>query len=201
MFIIIFLLGLIIGSFLNVVIFRLEKNQSFLFGRSACPYCGQKIAWSDNIPIFSFIILAGRCRHCQKKISWQYPALELATALIFLWLFFKFGLSERFFVYLFFAGILLMIFIYDLKNYLILDQITLPAIVFAFLANLYLGLVWWQLILAGVIGAVLGLILIVVKKKEMSSAVPFGPFLTFATLITLLYGKEILQWYLNLIYY
>ena len=141
-----------------------------------------------------------------------------------------------------------MIFIYDLKNYLILDQITLPAIVFAFLANLYLGLVWWQLILAGVIGAlffaiqffvssgkwvgdgdirlgalmglmlswpnvlvalflayligaVLGLILIVVKKKEMSSAVPFGPFLTFATLITLLYGKEILQWYLNLIYY
>ncbi len=80
---IIFLFGLIIGSFLNCLIWRLYKAQSLL-GRSYCPHCSQMIAWFDNIPLLSFISLRGRCRHCRKKISWQYPAIELATAILFL---------------------------------------------------------------------------------------------------------------------
>ncbi len=72
----VFLLGLIIGSFLNCLIWRLHKKESML-GRSYCPKCGQQIAWYDNIPILSFVFLGGKCRHCRKEISWQYPAVEL----------------------------------------------------------------------------------------------------------------------------
>lgn len=245
---IIFIVGLIFGSFLNVVIYRLNQKKSFLAGRSFCPNCHKMINWYDNIPLLSFFLLFGRCRFCQKKISWQYPLVELLTGLIFLWLFWQFGLSLKFLINLVFAGFLLVIFVYDLKYYLILDQITVPAIVFAFLANLYLGLGFWSLFFGAVLGgsffalqffvsggkwvgdgdirlgilmglmlgwqfllvalflaylfgAIVGLILIFLKKKEISSKIPFAPFLTFATLITLAYGQDLLSWYLNLIYF
>lgn len=248
MVIIIFFLGLIIGSFLNVVIYRLDKNQSIWFGRSACPHCRKKIFWYDNIPVLSFILLGGQCRHCQKKISLQYPLVEIATALLLVLLFWRYGLSEQFIVYAIFSAVLIVIFAYDLKTFQILDQITIPTMIFAFLVNLYLGMVWWQLILAAMIGALffaaqffvssgkwvgdgdirlgalmgamlgwpnilvalflayligagVGIILLSLKRKEFGSAIPFGPFLTLATFITLICGKEIMQWYLNLIYY
>ena len=82
-FIFIFLLGLCFGSFLNCLIWRLHKKQS-LFGRSYCPKCQKQIAWYDNLPVLSFILLGGRCRWCQKPISWQYPLVELITAVLFL---------------------------------------------------------------------------------------------------------------------
>ncbi|MFA6410931.1 MAG: prepilin peptidase [Candidatus Buchananbacteria bacterium] len=243
----IFVLGLVVGSFLNVVILRLGTKKSFWQGRSICPHCQQKIAGYDNIPIISFIILVGRCRHCQAKISWQYPLVELATGLIFVWLYWHAGFTLTFFVWAVFACLLLIIFVYDLKKYLILDQVTIPAIIFAFLANLFLGLGFWNLILAAAIGSgffalqffvsrgkwvgdgdirlgalmglmlgwkyllvalfiayllgsAFGILLIILGKKKMSSAVPFGPFLTLATLITLIYGQSLLFWYLNLLY-
>ncbi|MDD3607975.1 MAG: prepilin peptidase [Candidatus Moranbacteria bacterium] len=77
------ILGLVIGSFLNVVIFRTEKDMTF-GGRSFCPKCKKKIVWYDNIPLLSFLWLGGRCRHCKKKIHWSYPAVEMATSLLFL---------------------------------------------------------------------------------------------------------------------
>lgn len=243
----IFFSGLAIGSFLNVVIFRLGKNKSFFWGRSACPKCNKKIAWFDNLPVISFIWLRGRCRQCQNKISWQYILVELATAIIFTWLYFSFGLSVKFLATALFSCFLLVIFVYDLKHRLILDQVTLPAMAFGFLANLYLGLGFWNLILAAVIGSsffalqffvsqgrwvgggdirlgalmgfmlgwkfllvalflayvggsIVGLALIGLKRKEMSSAIAFGPFLTLATFITLIYGSSLLSWYLNLLY-
>lgn len=76
-------LGLLVGSFLNVVIFRIAKNQSFVRGRSRCLSCGYQLAWYDNIPLLSFVWLVGKCRSCQVKLSWQYPLVELATALLF----------------------------------------------------------------------------------------------------------------------
>lgn len=76
------ILGLIIGSFLNVLIFRTKLEESLL-GRSYCPKCKKKIDWYDNIPLFSFIILGAKCRKCRKKISWQYPLVEAATGIIF----------------------------------------------------------------------------------------------------------------------
>lgn len=78
-----FLLGLTIGSFLNVVIYRTEKEKSF-GGRSICPKCKKKIPWYDNIPLISYLILGGHCRFCKKKISSQYPLVEMATGLLFL---------------------------------------------------------------------------------------------------------------------
>lgn len=77
------LLGLVIGSFLNVVIFRTEKEKSF-GGRSYCPKCKKKIEWYDNVPLLSFLLLRGKCRHCHKNISIQYPLVEMFTALVFL---------------------------------------------------------------------------------------------------------------------
>lgn len=244
---IILIFGLLIGSFLNVVIFRLEAKKSFLFGRSICPSCQKTIGWYDNIPLISFLVLAGRCRHCQKKISWQYPLVEFFTALIFSCLYWHFGLSLKFFVLAIISCFLLIIFVYDLKYYLILDRVAVPAIVIAFLANLYFGLGFWNLIfgamigggffalqffvsrgkwvgdgdirlgilmgfilgwkyllvalfLAYIIGAICGLVLIAIDKKKMSSAVPFGPFLVLATFITIIYGRDLLNWYLNLFY-
>lgn len=95
---IILLFGLTVGSFLNCIIYRIEIDsprpntlgrgsrsaQSFLSGRSFCPNCKHILNWQDLIPIFSFLILKGRCRYCQKKISWQYPIVEISTGLIFL---------------------------------------------------------------------------------------------------------------------
>lgn len=120
----IFVFGLIFGSFLNCLIWRLKTNES-LWGRSHCPKCNQQISWYDNIPVLSFIILKARCRHCQKKISWQYPLLELGFALVFTSLFFfiaqDFNLLELLrakFLILFFRDflfifILAVVFVYD----------------------------------------------------------------------------------------
>ncbi|MFA7601286.1 MAG: prepilin peptidase, partial [Patescibacteria group bacterium] len=77
-----FLFGLIIGSFLNCLIWRLYKEETVL-GRSYCPKCGQELKWYDNIPVLSFIFLKGRCRFCNDKISWQYPLVEIITGLLF----------------------------------------------------------------------------------------------------------------------
>lgn len=82
MFAIFFILGLIVGSFLNVVIVRLNLAETIL-GRSECPHCKAKIRWYDNIPLFSFAILKTRCRDCKEKISWQYPLVEFATGVLF----------------------------------------------------------------------------------------------------------------------
>jgi prepilin signal peptidase PulO-like enzyme (type II secretory pathway) len=81
-FVIFFLFGLIIGSFLNVVIARLRTLESIL-GRSFCRHCRKKICWYDNIPLLSFVVLAGKCRHCRERISWQYPLVEFLTAILF----------------------------------------------------------------------------------------------------------------------
>jgi len=87
-----FLLGLIVGSFLNVVALRLEAGTDFVHGRSACPRCQKRIAWYDNIPVASFLLLRGKCRSCQLPISWRYPLIELGTGLVYagtFWFFFN----------------------------------------------------------------------------------------------------------------
>ncbi|MDX9892818.1 MAG: prepilin peptidase [Patescibacteria group bacterium] len=245
--VLIFILGIALGSFFNVVVYRLANDKSFLNGRSFCPDCRQQIAWYDNIPLLSFMILRGRCRHCRQQISWQYPAVELATGLIFIWLYYSSGLNIKLFAHLVFASFLILIFVYDLKYYQILDRISLPAICLALIFNLYLGfdfsnlllgaligsgffavqffgskgkwvgdgdirlgalmglILGWQILLvalfiAYLVGAAVGLFLIVTDKKKMSSALPFGPFLSGATLVAMIYGKQLLSWYLNLIY-
>ena len=142
--VLIFLLGLAVGSFLNCVIFRLAEPTSFLKGRSKCPKCKQGLRWHDLIPILSYLILGGKCRYCKRKISWQYPAVEISTGLIFL-LIFNFYFSRLIGGQAIFNAVFLMIvscfliviFVYDLKYYIIPDKIIYPAIVITFLYRLY----------------------------------------------------------------
>jgi leader peptidase (prepilin peptidase) / N-methyltransferase len=120
MLIIFFILGLIIGSFINVVIVRLDVAESIL-GRSHCPHCKARIRWYDNIPLFSFTMLKTRCRDCGEKISWQYPLVEIATGVIFALVggyFFDIANPQSWletFHYLFIFSLLLVVFVYDLK--------------------------------------------------------------------------------------
>jgi len=116
--VIFFILGLIIGSFLNVVVYRLRVAQN-LWGRSYCPNCKEKIAWYDNIPLLSFILLKFQCRRCKKKISWQYPLVELFTGIVFAlisWKFFVVNDFSTFLPTLYYLGIvsfLIAILVYD----------------------------------------------------------------------------------------
>ncbi|MBI2459622.1 MAG: prepilin peptidase [Parcubacteria group bacterium] len=161
----VFLFGLIIGSFLNCLIWRLHKNESLL-GRSYCPKCQKQIAWYDNLPVLSFLILKGKCRQCGKPISWQYPAVELATGILFVMavfynfqfsifnfqIIFNFQFSMKILRDFFLIAVMIVIFIYDLRWYLILDVITLPAGLVMLVFNLILGFSLWSLLVSGIIG-------------------------------------------------
>lgn len=137
LFFLIFILGLIVGSFLNCVIYRLESQKSFLKGRSFCPYCKHGLAWFDLIPLFSFILLKRHCRYCKKTISWQYPLVEITTGLLFLLIFNSSAMSSlpdsfqflNFIYYLLIVCFLIVIFVYDLKHFIILDKVLIPAVV------------------------------------------------------------------------
>lgn len=158
MIILIFILGLMIGSFINCVIYRLHVNQSFLKGRSYCPYCKHQLEFLDLIPIFSFIFLKGKCRYCQAKISWQYPIVEFVTGLIFIIIYFVWSKSPVFgylvlYRNLFFATFLIIIFIYDFKYQLVSDQIVIWSAIIAFLLNLLLGISWLNLLIGAIIGS------------------------------------------------
>ncbi|MBU3934434.1 prepilin peptidase [Patescibacteria group bacterium] len=133
----IFLFGLIAGSFLNCVIYRLEKRRSFLKGRSCCPKCSHQLNWYDLMPVFSYLLLRGKCRYCKKSISFQYPLIELATGFLFLAVFNP-EYAVRTFYLLLVTCLLIIIFIYDLKHYIIPDKIIFPAIAIALFYNLFL---------------------------------------------------------------
>ena len=129
---IIFLFGLIVGSFLNCIIYRLEVGKSFLGGHSFCPYCKHELVWHDLIPVFSFLMLKGKCRYCQKPISIQYPLIELTTAILFVLVFNSQNLLNTGYLLLT-TSFLIIIFVYDLKHYIIPDKVIFPAILTSFL--------------------------------------------------------------------
>jgi len=143
----IFLFGLAAGSFLNCVIYRLEVNKSFLKGRSFCPHCKHQLNWQDLIPLLSFLILRGKCRYCQKPISFQYPLVELATGILFLCVWQAGGEPLSFFFNSTIASFLIIIFVYDLKHYIIPDRVIYPAIGIAFLYRAFEALAFnhWPL--------------------------------------------------------
>ncbi len=135
-----FLLGLCVGSFLNVLIERLPKGEGVVGGRSHCPKCGHVLAWRDLVPLLSFVLLKGRCRYCGQKISWQYPLVELATGFIFassLFLLSTFHLlNPSSILYLLSSVFLIPIFVIDLKHGIIPDKIVFPAVLIALSAQL-----------------------------------------------------------------
>ncbi len=123
-----FALGGVIGSFLNVCVYRLPRGESVITPRSRCPKCGESIAWYDNIPILSWLILGARCRHCRVFISWQYPLVEAITATLFLVIFWRFGMVFATPVYMLLAAGLVLCTFIDLTTWMIPDEVTLPGV-------------------------------------------------------------------------
>ncbi|MFA5052309.1 MAG: prepilin peptidase [Patescibacteria group bacterium] len=240
------ILGLVVGSFLNAVIYRLHAGVSFMHGRSYCPHCKHNLASKDLVPLFSFLFLRGRCRYCQKPISWQYPLVELMTAAGFIAVLWKFDVSATLLVYCLYTCLLMIIFVFDLRYYLILDRVSIPAVIIAgvlsaivlhiSVASLFIGAVigggffliqflvsrgkwigggdirlgvlmgvmlgWPQILVALVIayfiGSVIGVGLIVSRRKKWQSQVPFGTFLSVATFITFFIGPAVVNYYQGL---
>lgn len=260
---ILFVLGTIIGSFLNVVIYRTVAGESWAKGRSHCEHCKKQIRWYDNVPLLSYVVLRGKCRFCKTSIAISHPVVEFLTGTLFVWWYwggtFFFHLTEQPFHYvqpLFWltVGILLLIvFFADALYSIIPDEVVLilsvltlayrfsltlshvmqPAdfiktllaavmccvffwalrfvtkergmglgdVKFAIPFSLLLG---WPATLLGVflsfmIGALVATGLLLLKKKKMKQTIPFGPFMVASLLITLLWGNQILQWYINLL--
>jgi len=121
--------GAVFGSFCNVCIYRFPKGESILRPGSHCPKCQHPIAWYDNIPVFSWLILRGKCRYCKASISIQYPLVELLTAILFMIVYLKFRFSLATIVYCLFSVGLVVVVIQDLQTWTIPDEVTLTGIV------------------------------------------------------------------------
>jgi len=239
--------GLAVGSFLNACIWRLKNKRSVLYGRSMCPHCKHKLTWIDLVPVLSFIFLRGRCRYCGKKISLQYPLVELASGILFGLAAMNSPLLDPGSLYFllrdwFFIGVLIIIFVYDLRWGYILDRVTLPTAIAAFAVNILLGAGWQRLVLAAVIGsgfflfqyavsrgkwigggdirlgalmgfmlgwpqiitalffayfigAIVAIYLLLSRRKRMGSEIAMGTFLSAGTVVALLWGEKIINWY------
>jgi leader peptidase (prepilin peptidase) / N-methyltransferase len=127
-----FCFGLVIGSFLNVVIYRVPRELSIVNPPSSCPLCHRPIRAWENIPLFSYlIVLKGKCAGCGERISLQYPLIELFTGLVFATVAWRFGFSFQMIVYLIFSAMLIALSVIDLKTYLLPDSIVLPGLIAA----------------------------------------------------------------------
>ena len=244
-----FIFGTIVGSFLNVCIHRLPIHQSVVAPSSHCPFCKQPIAFYDNIPILSFILLRGKCRTCKASVSYQYPLVEFLAGSLSLILVQKCGLSLNYAAYFIFGAAILVVTFIDLRHQIIPDTVSLPGIVLGLLTSIFLpsltfldsligiavgggsllliaggyylltkkegmglgdvkllammgAFLGWKSILfiimvASLSGALAGITVMLIKKKDRKYAIPFGPFLSLGALCYLLYGQEMIRWYVQ----
>lgn len=260
-----FLAGLLIGSFLNVCVFRLPRDLSVVRPRSYCPGCEKQIAWFDNIPVVSYLVLGGRCRHCKAGIPLRYLVVELATGAAFALCVAILGLSPAALKWSIFSAILIALTATDLEERILPDEFTLggslagyvlaawvpidAGIVTFFFSNalglrmasvaealvsswVAGGMIWFigwlyekvrhregmgfgdvkmiamigafvgfqetllTLILASVLGSVIGVALALITKKDMATfELPFGSFIGFAGLVIALWGHVLKPWY------
>ncbi len=243
----VFIIFLLIGSFLNVCIYRIPKGQSISYPPSHCPKCDNSLKVIDLIPILSYLILKGRCKYCKERISRQYPIVELLTAIILTLIYIKFNLSIFFIKYSLLSLLLIVISFIDYYHKIIpdklivlglligislhilypnLDELINSAIglsigggIFLMIAVLtngamgggdiklmgmlgfMLGWKWILLItlLSFIIGAIISVALMILGLKSRKDYIPFGPFIAIATFITILYGNNIINFYLNTI--
>ncbi len=135
-----FVFGAVVGSFLNVCIYRIPEGISIVSPPSRCPECGRRILFYHNIPIFGYIMLAGRCAFCKAPLSFQYPFVEALTGLFAIALFIKFGVSREFFVYFAFLAALIVITFIDIKHRIIPDVISIPGIIAGFALSFFVPL-------------------------------------------------------------
>ena len=125
------MLGLLVGSFLNVVIYRVPRRESVVHPRSRCPSCGTQLTSLDNVPVLSWLVLRGRCRTCRTKISARYPLVELATAVLFALAGAKFGADWALPAFLVFFAVLLAVSMIDLEHYIVPNRIVFPTLAIA----------------------------------------------------------------------
>ncbi|RKD27898.1 type 4 prepilin peptidase 1 Aspartic peptidase. MEROPS family A24A [Caminicella sporogenes DSM 14501] len=243
---VIIVFGILIGSFLNVCIFRIPQNESIVYPPSHCTVCGTKLNILDLIPVFSYLFLKGRCRYCGEKISPQYPIVELLNAVLYLLLYYEYSFGFLFIKYAIFSSLLIVIFFIDLKFQIIPDRLVVLGLAVSIIFNLYklkiyffdglLGLIiggglfliiavatngamgggdiklmgilgfalgWKNILLitfiSFVIGAVFSIFLLILKVKSRKDFIPFGPFIATASFITMLYGSQIIHWYISFI--
>ena len=162
--------GLMLGSFLNVVIARLPERRSLWAPRSACPGCGAPIAWYDNVPLLSFALLRGRCRACAAPIPWRYPLVEAATAALFALAWLEFGPTLQFVVAAVLLAALVAITAIDLRHQIIPDAITLPGILAGITANVATRhLSWADVALGIVVGGGVFFVIIVASRGGMGA--------------------------------
>lgn len=246
------LFGLMVGSFLNVCIYRIPREESIVFPRSHCPNCEYQIKSWENIPILSYLMLRGKCSNCNTSISIRYPLVELMTSLLFILLYFRFGLSFDFVMSVLFSSIILIITVIDIDHLIIPNRLLLIGIIPAiytivsngiqnslpnFIGAISLGsgillisllgklifkkdsmgmgdvkyaaliglLLGWDngllaIFLSFIFASILILILMPFGKISFGQRIPFGPFLSLGTIVALLWGQDIINMYLNLMF-
>lgn len=191
---IVFAFGLIIGSFLNVCIYRIPRGESIAFPPSHCTNCGERLKPYDLVPVISYIILKGKCRNCGSSISKIYPAIELLNGILYVLLFMQYGMSAEFIKFSAFASIMIVIGMIDLNTMEVYFNVTVFALITAgiFLLNGYLHHIG---ITSYILGALLGIGLIgaiVILTKGMGEgdieiALTIGLFLGFRNTILALF--------------
>jgi len=196
--ILIFILGLTVGSFSNVCIYRIPRNQSIIFPASRCPKCHSNISPKDNIPLLSYFLLKGRCRNCKNKISIQYPVVELLTGLVYLIIYLAYGLTVQTLIYIILSSALINIAFIDLKEQIVPDVISLPGIVIGFIVSFFVPYISFinsslGILAGGGIILIIGLAGSLIFKKEamgggdVKLAGMIGAFLGWRYIIILLF--------------
>ena len=195
--IVVFVLGAVVGSFLNVCIWRIPQGLSIVFPASSCPRCGHSIRFYDNIPLVSYLLLRGRCRSCGERISLRYPIVEGLTALMALLLFWKFGLTLKFAAAFLFVSALILVAFIDIDHQIIPDVISLPGIPICFLLSVFLmELPFMEALLGLVLGGgslylIAGLYELATKREGMGGGdikllAMMGAFLGWKSLLFIL---------------
>jgi leader peptidase (prepilin peptidase)/N-methyltransferase len=165
-------IGLIIGSFLNVLIFRADNLKTIFYTRSECPKCHHKLNWKDLIPVISFFILRRRCRYCGKPISWQYPLVEAGTGLTLLLLaWFLGGLTLSFFFYALIFSLLIVVFVYDFATQFVPEEYVWIALILAIIGGSYFGhFSFKNMIFGGLVAGGFPALLVVISREHWMGA-------------------------------
>lgn len=192
--------GLVIGSFINVLIYRVPEGKSIAWPASHCPGCLQPLKWYDNIPLVSFLWLRGKCRSCGQPISRQYPLVELASVLLAVLALLKFGLSYEFAAASFFLLVLLTVAVIDLQRQIIPNRIIIPAIVFSAGAAIVTALLrheilpivgkisWLEVLIGFIAGGGLLLVIAMIRPGGMG-----GGDIKLAALMGIFLGRYVLM--------
>lgn len=166
-YIIVFILGAIIGSFLNVCIYRLPRQLSIAFPPSSCPNCGRRIQPLELIPMVSFIWLRGKCKGCDEPISLRYPLVEALTGLLFVWGFIQGGFSWETAKYWVFIGLIMPITFIDLEHQIIPNVLSVPGVLAGIVLTYLTGGLWWESLAGAVLGFGIIVAIIILSRGGM----------------------------------